>query len=333
MRTHPAPIVIAAAALLASLLPPAAAADITLISSFNPSNNGTMCGAATSHLTADIYAYDCFGSAIQHYSRTGAFINSFSITAFGTANDVDVEIAPADLTMGGTFVPEGSVLFINGESGAAEIYALHPSTGALIATLNTAFGTSHVVGGAYHTSRGTFFLVQDGVPGGAAGNLVAEINPTTGAVINSFNVNPPFGVDFGDLDVSNVSGNLYLVSSDELNVGEFTPTGTFVLEHPLPGGVNGLRGIGIDDRRSTAWVAGSSVLFRLGGFPGPCLADYNGVDEEGDILDFLDFFDDFGACENQPAPCGSFGDPDVNTDGLVDILDFLDFLDAFGIGC
>lgn len=64
----------------------------------------------------------------------------------------------------------------------------------------------------------------------------------------------------------------------------------------------------------------------------PCPADYNG-DTEPDILDFLDFFDDFGACENQPVPCGSFGDPDINADGLVDVLDFLDFFDAFGSGC
>lgn len=64
----------------------------------------------------------------------------------------------------------------------------------------------------------------------------------------------------------------------------------------------------------------------------PCAADYNG-DTEPDILDFLDFFDDFGSCENLPSPCGSFGEPDVNGDTFVDILDFLDFLDAFGTGC
>lgn len=66
----------------------------------------------------------------------------------------------------------------------------------------------------------------------------------------------------------------------------------------------------------------------------PCPSDVNG-DTESDILDFLDFIDSFGACENQPAPCaGSSGvDADYNGDTLVDIIDFLDFLDAFGIGC
>jgi hypothetical protein len=64
----------------------------------------------------------------------------------------------------------------------------------------------------------------------------------------------------------------------------------------------------------------------------PCGADYND-DLEVDILDFLDFFDDFGQCEQQPGPCGNAGNADVNGDTLVDILDFLDFFEAFGSGC
>ena len=63
-----------------------------------------------------------------------------------------------------------------------------------------------------------------------------------------------------------------------------------------------------------------------------CASDYT-ADGEVDILDFLDFIDDFGSCENQSMPCGTLGDPDLNGDTFVDILDFLDFMDAFGQGC
>lgn len=63
-----------------------------------------------------------------------------------------------------------------------------------------------------------------------------------------------------------------------------------------------------------------------------CPSDHN-ADFVVDILDFLDFFEDFGACENHSAPCGSLFDADYNGDTFVDILDFLDFLDAFGNGC
>ena len=63
-----------------------------------------------------------------------------------------------------------------------------------------------------------------------------------------------------------------------------------------------------------------------------CPADYN-ADTVPDVLDFLDFFDDFGQCDQLPAPCGTLGNPDLNGDTIIDVLDFLDFLDAFGQGC
>jgi hypothetical protein len=64
-----------------------------------------------------------------------------------------------------------------------------------------------------------------------------------------------------------------------------------------------------------------------------CPADYNGDTTAADITDFLDFFDDFGACQGLPGPCGSYGDADFNADTIVDVLDFLDFFEAFGAGC
>ena len=79
----------------------------------------------------------------------------------------------------------------------------------------------------------------------------------------------------------------------------------------------------------------NSILVTDGGPDcGSCPADVNG-DGELDVLDFLDFIDSFGACENMPAPCaGSSGiEADFNGDGWVDVLDFLDFIDAFGNGC
>jgi len=67
--------------------------------------------------------------------------------------------------------------------------------------------------------------------------------------------------------------------------------------------------------------------------PPACIADYNGTPDAGDILDLLDFIADFSACEISPAPCGSFGNADINGDTFVDILDFLDFIEAFSQGC
>jgi uncharacterized membrane protein len=64
----------------------------------------------------------------------------------------------------------------------------------------------------------------------------------------------------------------------------------------------------------------------------PCPSDYN-ADGTSDILDFLDYIEDFSACSGLPTPCGTLGNPDLTGDGLVDILDLLIFLDAFSAGC
>ena len=183
-----------------------------------------------------VWAYGGFASSIQSFSRSGKAKSSVARPGEG-ANDADLDIAPETLTLGATTVPAGSLLFINGESGVAEIHALDPNTGATLATLVTGFGVSHVVGGTYHPKRNSFFLLQDGVPGGLDANRVAEIDPLSGAVLNSFQVSPGFSVNYGDLDVHKASGNLFLASSDEPRLAEFTPTGSLVQYHPLPPGV------------------------------------------------------------------------------------------------
>jgi hypothetical protein len=191
----------------------------------------------------------------------------------GSANDADVEIAPEELTLGSTTVPAGTLLFIDGESGPAEIYAVDTVTGSVLATLNTNFGVSHIVGGAYHPERNTFFLVQDRVPGSADENRIAEINSQTGAVINTVQVTGVFSINYGDIDV-NASGNLLVVSSDENRIAEFTPGISLVQYLPLPAGVTGLSGIGVDDALGQLLVTNTSgITWRLG--DGVLPGDYN----------------------------------------------------------
>jgi len=90
--------------------------------------------------------------------------------------------------------------------------------------------------------------------------------------------------------------------------------------------------IAIDRERRRIVVATYGRGAWLADLPSPCPADYTG-DTSQDVLDFLAFMDDFGTCENQPAPCGTQGNPDLNGDTMIDVLDFLDFMDAFGQGC
>lgn len=245
-----------------------ARADLVIKSQFNP-GQGTLVGIGFDTASDSLWVYDSSGSQLLNYSRSGSLLGGIARPG-ESANDFDVTFAPASLTLGATNVGPGTLISINGESGPAEIYAINKSNGSIIATLNTAFGASHVVGGAYHAGRNTFFLVQDRQPSDPTlRSLIAEIDPLTGTVLNSFGTtSADFTVNFGDLEISAVTGNLLLVSSDEARVRELTPNGTFVRDLSLPAGVGALSGLALDEARGEAWVSSTNgVVYQLGGLP------------------------------------------------------------------
>jgi hypothetical protein len=245
-------------------------ADLAILGQFNPSNAADLCGIGFDPTSGQLWVYGCSESTVQRYSSAGSFLSSVARPG-ESANDVDVELAPTAFNFASTAVSQGSLLFINGETGVAEIYAVDKSTGSSLGTLITSFGVSHVVGGAYHPGRASLFLIQDQVPPAADRNRVAEIDPVSGLVLNTFQTTPSFAVNFGDLEVCGSSQNLLVVSSSQTSIGEFTPTGSFVQTHALPAGVSSLSGIGIDDATGEIWVSGTGgVVWRLGG--GPCAA-------------------------------------------------------------
>jgi hypothetical protein len=194
------------------------------------------------------------------YDRIAQLQNSYLISG-EVADDVDVEIAPQSFMLGGTLVPQGSVIVINGETSTAEIYALDPVSGVLIAQLNTDFGASHVVGGTYNVKTSSFFLVQDRAAASGVSNVIAEIDANTGQVISSFAVNTaanPFDVAFGDIEADTITGNLYLVSSVETDISEFTSSGTLVRSIPLPTAVADVSGLGIDHDGERLWLSSTN---------------------------------------------------------------------------
>lgn len=235
---------------------------------FSAGIGGTWCGLAFDHVRASVWVIECFGATLNEYSTTGVLRSSIARPG-ESADDVDLDVAPGSFQLNGVAAAEGSVLLINGESGPAEVYGVDPADDASVpSSLASAFGNSHVVGGAYHIQRGSLFAVQDRVPGAGVGNTVAEIDVATGSLLRSFSTLPNFDVNYGDLDVCQSSGHLFLVSSNESSVGEFTPEGAFVAKHPLPTSVASLSGIGLDDATGNAWVAGTSrQVWRLVGLP------------------------------------------------------------------
>jgi hypothetical protein len=192
-------------------------------------------------------SYDLTGAPLSTVPRPGE-----------SANDVDIDVAPTAFVMAGVEVPAGTLLFVNGETGVTEIYAIDPETGTVLATLITNFGASHVVGAAYHPTLDRYFAIQDRVPGATDGNLVGVLDSQTGMVTSTWSVVPNFDVNYGDIDVCLATGNLMLVSSNETTIGEFTTDGAFVRTHALPDGVGGLAGIALDDASGRVWVVSNS---------------------------------------------------------------------------
>ena len=307
----------------ASAVASSADASVTVLQQFNP-GLGTLVGCGHDATTGSTWVYPSFGATLSSYSAAGVFLSSIPRPG-EAANDVDIEFAPEALSVGATVVPAGTLLFIDGETGVAEIYAVDKNSGAILATLTTGFGVSHVVGGAYHPIRNTFFLVQDKVPGGVNANRVAEVDPVSGNVLGSFSVAGVFSVNFGDIEVSGATGNLLLVSSDEPRIAEFTPTGVFIADAALPAGVVSLSGIGLGSGCGQAWVTGTGgTVSRLGGvFDTALFADLdgNGTVDGADLGLLL----------------GGFGTPDpgadLNDDGSVDGADLGLLLGAFGTTC
>ena len=255
-------LVLAAVIFFGSLtVPGPARADLVLLGQFTPRVGQLRLGLLVSlgfdSSTDGVWVFRQFDSTLRRYTRSGTFVSTINRPG-ESADDADITFAPETFTLGNTPVPAGSLLFVNGEKGTADIYAVNKSTGAVIARLVTAFGANHVVGVAYHAVRNTLFVVADRLDTKTP-STVAEINPRTGAVIRRFGTgSADFTVYYGDIEVSRTNGNLFLVSSVETKIRELTPTGKVVRDLPLPAGVRFLSGIGLDERRGEAFLSSTN---------------------------------------------------------------------------
>jgi hypothetical protein len=246
---------------LVHLLLGRASAQPVLVDQFDP-GLGQLVAAGYDYATALVWIYPANGAVLSSYTRAGVFVASIPRPG-EAANGFDLDVAVEALTLNGTLVPAGTLLVINGETGPAEVYAVDKTNGTVLASLTTAFGNNHVVGGAWHVQRDTLFLVTDQLD--SMPDRIAEIDPATGAVLNDFSPGVDFTVDFGDLGISAVSGDLFLVSDAEGFIRELTPTGGFVQDIPLPAGVSGVSGLGVDDQHLEAFLSSTNgTVYRIG---------------------------------------------------------------------
>ena len=253
----------------------------------------------------------------------GAYINDGSITVnpVGSATNTTVRI-DGPLTIGGT----GDIT-LGATTSRAQIIA--GADGALIlGTGQTLRGVGQVV----------MPLTLEGAiaPGiGGMGSLAIASN----TILITWQDTSVLEVELGAVSAyDRVVGGDHAINGGEIVislVGGYTPA-LFATHTVIDGGTGSVVSGKFDAVTGPAlpspwvWKAGYTATDVVVGVT--CPSDVN-ADFTVDILDFLDFIDDFSSCENQPAPCGAVIDADYNGDTFVDILDFLDFIDAFGTGC
>ncbi|MEQ1563152.1 MAG: hypothetical protein ABL935_07115, partial [Nitrospiraceae bacterium] len=201
---------------------------------------------------------------------TGQSLGTFSLTAaFGVTSFYGgLQFLQTGLTLGGTAVPAGSLLLVQGASNPDRILAVNATTGAILATLvlPTNF---EFTSGIYDAVTGHIFAASYSGTNQPP-DKVFELDPATGAVLNSFVV-PSLVFPNGDIVHSGLaldptSGNLWLGSSQSTVVVELTKTGTVVrtvdlLHQGLA--VNELTGIAFDGT-GALWVSTSNgVLLKM----------------------------------------------------------------------
>lgn len=226
---------------------------------YNP-GLGSLVALAANEYQQSLFLYPAFGANVLRTDRLGEALGSFARQG-EAANDVDLDIAAQAFLLKDVRVAQGSLLLFNGETDATEVYAMDPQSGAVLSRLDTAFGASHVVGGAFNSKTGTLWLLQDNVPAANIGNQVAQIDPVSGQVISNFGLVTAvhdFSVSYGDLHVNPVNGNLLIASSIQTAIAEFDKSGKLLRQIALPAGVDSISGLASSADGKTLWLASTN---------------------------------------------------------------------------
>jgi len=99
--------------------------QLVLLDSFG-ADTGQLAGAGFDASTDSVWAYGSSDATILAFDRGGLALTPVNRPG-ESMNDVDVEFAPEALSLGGTPVPAGTMLLINGETGTADVHAVDPN--------------------------------------------------------------------------------------------------------------------------------------------------------------------------------------------------------------
>lgn len=234
-----------------------------LLSSFDP-GLGTLVSIARDPGSGNLYVHDDFADSIYVFDPSGQRTGAVLTRPGRSSNDIDLDVLTVGATIGSTQVPAGTLLVDNGEAAPMTLFAIDPIEDVVLDSVVMQVA-GNPVGGAYHPIRGTFFSVSWN------NDLIYEVDAGTGEVLTSFPVveagSPAWDMFYGDLDVHPVTGELYLVSSNETSLRVMSPTGVWIRDVDWgPSGATSISGIAIDPDGPTAWLSSTNgTVYQVGG--------------------------------------------------------------------
>jgi hypothetical protein len=137
----------------------------------------------------------------------------------GQSQQVGLQVLPTQVNLGGTVVPTGSLLVDNGDSGVHRVYAIIPTSGTLLASLDLGSITD-AVAGAIAPDSTDLMILRD------SANEVDHLDSTTGAVQSHFSTQLATGSVEGGLTIDPITSNLLIGATNSSVVRVVTPQGT-----------------------------------------------------------------------------------------------------------
>lgn len=249
-------------------------------------------------------------------------------------------------------VPGGTLLVFNGDDSVETLYALDKSDGTLLASVE--LDSISLVGGAHIPGTNLVATVQF-----TGADTIIQHDAANGVQVGSFLPGPqPFDIFYGDVDVAESTGNVFLVSDRQPTIRELSSTGLCVRDVDVNQlGITGsMAGVAVDDDTDFVWVGlRNGFLYHVDTAPPPepdsdgdgitndadnCIlaANPNQLDTDADgignacdadiapeINDCFVDFSDLGVVKaaffSMPGSANWNPDADFNADNRVDFLD------------
>jgi hypothetical protein len=205
----------------------------------------------------DVWVATLAGELIRTSISTGKPLTRLSLPD-GASNGIGLHVATSTLTLNGITVPVGSLLVSNWNATPDRIFAVDPTSGAILSTLQLAENLNPV-SLTYSSADGGHLYI---LPNNRA--QVVEISPNNGTVVRRLDV--PFTINAGGLAVHPTTGNLWVGSSNTTQVAELRPDGSLVKsidlkDQSIPTGV--LTGLSFDAQGRLLVSTTLGAVFRV----------------------------------------------------------------------